>query len=784
MLKLKFLFLLTLISIFSINCLSSDSYFASINTLSDYIELIYPTTFVFTNQSAFYGIADQLYFSFFGNNHEYNQFYLNGFKINSSFFPGTSLWDFYLKYLSFSIDPFNSIVLANTNLPDGVNFNSYFFIGGVWGIFPYASELVKSLAGHFASIDRDPISIDDRRTLKYLFGFNFSYKGYSNIFTDIEFLMTFNKGQRTFLSYYKDSEKNTLYKVYSEDFTKFQFLSFFYLNSSLGFFLSFFYNFRTNYGSEFYFSIDQTKILNSFSFILGLNYKKNDINTNISFKFESNSFDDEFTEYKKELIDVDGESLNIFIPDGTTYDLSLNLNSNYKIYDNFNIQIDSDSIFSIYNPKVNSFTINLLYYNSYYGKIIFDTNDSSWFITNNNFKLNYFYKNNFISVDLNAIAGFSFLFINEINIDPLIFFYLNYNANFTFTPLPYFNIIFSLGKKTPAITSTLAKVLNPNYLNGKYYNSYNEILFNTNGNIKLIDDNLKLPSYLYLSLSFSYKNSNDFYVSIDSQFRSFLNLFWVRAQSPNSYTSYSYDNQTLYYISDPDISYVLTNFSNAINWLIENNFISANYFDDIPEFLRNPFYLGILFSIGKKSENFIINASFWAYMVVGITALGNGIFEDEVGIISENLADPNLFIHGIGRMISDRSYVFKFNIAYKIFDSIWLSLVIRYRDGQPFTFFYESETPNNYLNFYNQYMPGDNPFTGQMGSREDCIWDLNFDISGDFFIFGKNFHFSLIFYNILDLAFELVEDVFNVGHRQPLELQTPGTISFQISVNF
>ncbi|MFN3411501.1 MAG: hypothetical protein ACK4YF_05025 [Exilispira sp.] len=797
-----FIFIL-LISCFSINAFSIDYYIidcyiddyhinniynGSINLLSDYIELIYPVSFVFTSQTAFYGIADQLYFSFFGNNHQYNQFYLNGFKINSNFFCGTPLWDYYLSYIYFSLDPFNSEFYGLLSIPSGINFYSYFYIGGLFEINPYASQIIKYFAGHLAAIDRNPVSINDRRFLKYLLGFNFSYKviskdNFLSFFNNIEILINFNNGQRTFLSYYKDDSFITLYKVFIEDFTKFQLLSLYHLNSNLDLFISFFYNYRTNYGSEFYFSIDQTKILNSISFIIGTSFNKFNLSSNISFQFESNSFTDNFDNYQKELIDVDGESLYIFIPNGIEYDLSLSINVKYKFYDNLIFHLFSDSIYSIFYPEKRDFTVNLLYYDNYFGKINFTSNDSQWLISNNNAKIKYIFINNFISADSDLSAGVSFL-VNNNNISPLAFIYFDYNINLIFFPHSDFNIKVDFGKKTPPITSSLAKALNPDYLSGRYFDYNNTFLFNTVGNINSIEKGLKLPDYLYLSLSFSYENNNNFYFNIDSQFRSFQNLFWVRAENASSFSSYVYNNQTLYYISDPDISYVLTNFTNAINWLIENNLLSEDYFSSILDILRNPFYLGILFSFGKKNKNFKINASFWAYMVVGITAIGSGIFEDQIGIISENLADPNIFINGIGRMISDRSYVFKLNIAYKIFEDIWLSLIVRYRDGQPFSFITASISPNNYLNFYNQNISGDNPFSGIMGSREDCIWELNLDLSGKFFLYGKVFNFSLIIYNFFDLGFELVENVFNIGQRQPLELQIPGTISFQISVGF
>lgn len=773
-----------IILLFSIDILSQEILPGSISTLSDYIELYYPGSFIFTSQTGYYGIADQTYFSFYGNNHEHNLFYINNYKINSYFFTGTPFLNLPLKYFTIFLDPFDSSIKFFVNIPLGINLELYSYFGGIWGIFPYASEINLFFSGHLAAIERNPISSNDRRKTNYLFGFNLVYNGDLKNYEKNIIFLSLDIGQRTFLSYFRTPDQQTLYDVINEDFIKLQYINLFYLNSSLNFILSFNYNYRTNYGSEFYFSEEETKQLNSFYFYVGIDYSKSFFSNTITFQFEANELNGFKSEYEKELIDVDGESLNILLPDSQTYDFALIYNGKIKVSDQFLINIESDSCITIFNPVNNAFTYNLLYNGTYFSKIEFTSNETSWFISNSKINFQYLFVNKILSIKINATPGLSLLYIQDENFGILSFLNLDFNMDLIFFPLSDFKIKIDIGKKTPEITSSLAKVLSSNYLNGSYYNSSNTFLFHTLGNINDIADNLKNPSYLYFSISFSYKNNDNFYFSVDSQFRSFQNLFWVRANNSSSYSSYEYNNQTLWYISDSDINYVLTNYSEAINWMLQNGLIPEDYFSQIPEFLRNPFYLGILFTIGKKSADFFINISFWAYMVVGVTCIGNGIFEDEIGNISENQADPNTYIYGIGRMISDRSYVFKFNIGFRIIDSLWLSLVIRYRDGQPFTAFNESISPNNNLIIYNQYMPGDNPFTGQMGRREDCIWEFNFDISGKFYLFNKLWDISIVLYNFFDLAFEIVENAFNINHRQPLELQIPPTISVTLSFDF
>ncbi|HQM89244.1 MAG TPA: hypothetical protein PLI56_03835, partial [Exilispira sp.] len=113
-----------------------------LTTLADYIESVYPASFIFTSGTGLYGINEQLYFSFYGNNHQWNKYYLDGFYINSLYFTGTPLYDFRISLTDLSFDPFKSIIYGQMTLPYGFYFNTYGSIGNMGGPIPYTEDIV------------------------------------------------------------------------------------------------------------------------------------------------------------------------------------------------------------------------------------------------------------------------------------------------------------------------------------------------------------------------------------------------------------------------------------------------------------------------------------------------------------------------------------------------------------------------------------------------------------------------------------------------------------------
>lgn len=766
-----------------------------LTTLADYIESIYPASFIFTSGTGLYGINEQLYFSFYGNNHQWNKYYLDGFYINSLYFTGTPLYDFRISLTDLSFDPFKSIIYGQMTLPYGFYFNTYGSIGNMGGPIPYTEDIVFFFARHLSSLARDPVALEDRRYLRYLYGFLLTY--YEENMGNLSFIkgiFTFDIGEKTFLSYYRDSSHNALYNVTPEFFYKLQTLWEFGISQNINLFFTFFHQYRDNYGSEFYYSSSETAELYDTSFSIGINffalsnYSMEDDSVKFQLNYENTSLAHNFqtsSSYSNEITSPDGESLYSYYPDGIMHNLEIALDSLYNVSDNLYFYSNFISNFSYFESAKDTYTVNLLYYDDYIGKIIFKSSDCSWLISNGDFGLTYSVEKGLFSYKLEGLLLFSSLILFEEIEKNLIFFSFDFSSKLNFSPSKYISMDLDFGKNSVRIDSSVAKILSSTFLYGSYYNEANELLFNTSGQCDDIVDSLKQPYYFYLRFNFQYKSSGGFYFQIDSQLRTFQNLFWIRAKNANSYTStINSSGEDVYYISDPDIGYVLTNYEEALEYYISNNLVSSDIYSNIPEFFRNPFYAGVVFTVGKSSKDTIFQMSFWAYMVVGITAIGNGIVEDEIGTISENLADPNLFLTGFGRMISDRSYVFKLYFAQRLFSDLWIGLTIKYRDGQPFSALLTQEIPGEYVIIYNHNVPGDNPFTGEFGRREDCLWEFNFSLSGSFELFNMEWNVSLVLYNFLDMAFEICEDVFWVGYRKPLELQIPRGIGLNLSFVF
>lgn len=635
--------------------------------------------------------------------------------------------------------------------------------------------------------------------------------------------------------------------------------------------LAFFYslNLKKLYNSGIYFkNIIEKNIIKKSGNIL------DQINLSVLVKLYSIKHND--IDFVREIIDPDGEGLFPFYPEGYYYTYNINFsfqnkldfsifdkidnqsnnNKNYNYNNNYNNNknnnfnnnnnnnnynnnennnennrkfLNNNYIFLNFNnkmlyfaPFISNWENKITYNGTDYGKISFSSNDSLDFFGNYNAGIESTIKLGILDFDINQYFQFSYYFNNKF-INSIVF--LDYGFDFNLKLFDsYFITPFISFSKTPVnITSNLINILNPDYFNSYYYvgnDSSDYTLINTTGGSYIsVDKNLKQPAVYSFEIGSDIKVTKQWNFKLEGLAKLFENTFWILFKQ-NSEDIQSYGLEDGEYVSQNGYDIF---FFNQINSGEIRDYLLTNYNEQLiggGKFFDKPFYAGAKLQIlGEKKDKWLVDLSFTAYLVMGITSFGNGPLTNDIGNVDFSMANPNTWINGYGRIDSDRAYVGKGVIAFKLFGILWNSFTIKYRDGQPFAFYdtYENTMTNglNQIALIYHTIQAENEIGLKGGPREDSLWNFDYKLSIKDLVINipvykkdsgnknkinkqnynlKNqnnkktisllINFSLTFVNFLDLANELSENVFSGGSRASLELEIPGSIVMEIKMEF
>jgi hypothetical protein len=239
-----------------------------------------------------------------------------------------------------------------------------------------------------------------------------------------------------------------------------------------------------------------------------------------------------------------------------------------------------------------------------------------------------------------------------------------------------------------------------------------------------------------------------------------IDQLWVRfAEEYGYYTTVN--GQSVYVISKAYDRYVLTN----------------------NDFLRNPFYSELLLRLSARRENrWFFSLSFLSHIGMGATAFGNGV-ESDSGVIDESQANPNTWYNAFGRVNGDRAFVGKIYFGWRLNSRLFVASTIRYRDGQSFSFLDAYYRRMTWILLYNT-IKGEDEHGVKGGPREDCVWDINAQVTWRLPLLKNRVSLWAAVYNIFDFGSELSENVFSGGSRLPNELQLPRSLRLGVTADF
>ena len=308
----------------------------------------------------------------------------------------------------------------------------------------------------------------------------------------------------------------------------------------------------------------------------------------------------------------------------------------------------------------------------------------------------------------------------------------------------------------------------------------------TGGKYHQIDPKFKQPHYYYIDIPYNIniptKNDALPFVLFGSSlhYRIFKNQVWVRQSTDNQGNFEPIDGKNVYFPAYGEKNYIVYNLPPS--FFPSRN---RNWFND------SPFYLGATIKVAVQGVKFYISLSFTAYLVNGITTLGNGPLHNSLGIIAENQADPNQKHKSLGKLDTDRSYLGRLLVNFWPVDFMSITTTLKYQDGQPigkWGHYRSSDNNNNNVALLRENVSGDNVllYNGEFGTREDAWFILDLKFLFLISIYQENdFGIYVNFYNLLDAGRSLSEMTFfrpDNGNRNVIEIQIPRGI--QIGIKF
>ncbi len=708
-----------------------------------------------------------------GDSQLYFNWYLNGFKINSSLNPGNYgilppvspmiLFDLKGKTSAMAKNGMNFIIRESKTNTTNINLSTVFPNMGSYVSFapsllsPHPSGRSIALYNTRRKIlSNNNINISRfMRFEKSTLSFDFGYYNIKRQFNDFNRYDSVFRGRGEVFSFITD------YKKKSE-------------NGNIELISAFNKKFRDNDFAEFGRLPQETYKNESFNFFMGGKIEYNGYNVKSSVLMENEKITPNVYDFSKELTDIDGDGFFPFERFGKFSALTISLEGDreYKI-NNLLIKPFVNLRTSIISGKEKAFNNDMITFrdNPYLNLQWYDPFEKFKTINNNvSAGVNLKYSvGDTVNIDSTIYLKYGYLSFEDKTKD-IGLSNIGWDVGILLFPRSQNKIFFSFGKFPYDLKENLNFFLESRRPFGKYFYtdstenydfSIDDLYKTTGAFFHIPDKNLKSPyNYRFLSL-LSFKISKYFRFNIKTLYKKFKNNFWVKyGEYTGEYRAiHGYD---LYFQQNYNQNYILTNY----------------------DFKKEPFYGEFLAQIkGYKKNSWLFSFSFMAHIGMGYTSFGNGPVYNDIGTIDESMADPNSWINGFGRVDGDRAFAGKIFFGFYPFKNFSIGGSIKYRDGDPFAFINYYDTGRNII-FYYKTIQAENEKGIKGGPREDCVWDFSFKFNYDFSMGNAKADIYLSIFNFLDLGSELSENVFSGGFRYANELQLPRSVRLGINLRF
>ncbi len=735
---------------------------------------------------------DQLIFSVEGNSYRWNSYYLDGFRVDSRFFSGSTLYEADMYNLDLALDYIGSTLnftshRATPSVEASLNF------GGLGGISPgteWAINLFHETASQRAYKD---ILYRNKTTAAGTVRLHYDVEGASGKSYAQSLYADF--GERKIVSF--DNTGINLY--YPESYGTVQ------LAGQMGLTLwglfdstSYLYNFasRSALGSEFYYDYDETQALisNSASIYGQRAIGGGRLTSGITVALNNVKHRD--INFSRNLLDQDGEAFEPYKPEGNNLELSHALTLSKSLGEGLTLEVDTYNSLLYWAPTTSSWS-NYIYMQRITDQKATPLYHYNWSseayasgLLENSVSLAYHrYLSDALTLRANGGLTLDAILLGggDTKISPNV----ELQAGLAYNPNAWFNAELTLARKRVAYTIEDVQYLSDSYLNGTFYYSRGgeagDYYTSSGGALHSLAKGTEQPAYWVVDIPVNFTFGRH-RISFLQSIRKYTNNWITSYDKPSEEYGYTVDvnGVDLYYLnSGATPSYIVSNYPEGI---MGSSLLTSS-----------PFYICSNIQYRYTTPRFLFVVGWQSYMQSGLSTLGNGPLHNNIGVLSESTANPNTFINSdnptsdypyVGRLDQERAYVIRLFASYDVSDKLNCALNFKFKDGQPFSYF-DADTiadasGNEQLAIYPSTSRGINSFDGNFGTREDACFNLDIRATYRTQLRGRNCEFQLAFYNLYDFGVELTEYVFDQDlekSRHAMSLSIPRGVMLSAKIN-
>ena len=334
--------------------------------------------------------------------------------------------------------------------------------------------------------------------------------------------------------------------------------------------------------------------------------------------------------------------------------------------------------------------------------------------------------------------------------------------------------------------------LSDSYLSAQVnYAGTTTLLTTTGGRYHNLGKGLWQPQYVAMDIPvvFTFGRHE---ISILSSIKKYYNTWSVRTSGESGYLSVMAEgSQYAVYAMNPE----------------------ARYYEVVPApktgtgFWDTPVFASNVVKYAYNGRKVFFSFSWQSYCLSGASALGNGVQTEDIQVLSESLASPNILLNDanmrqtdvgvrrLGRLNQDRAYIARLQLGVNITDNWQLSLSGKFRDGTPIAHYrtqlFTDGTLGKQAIIWTANTRGINVVDGNFGERTDSFFNFDLRLKYRGAIRDVPFAVQAVCYNIWDFATELNEHAMYYdaatgkgvsGNRYPLSLCIPRGLLLTLSI--